>query len=104
MALTTFGSPIIRCVFVSVRGRGFARAGGRVGLLCSVYFASTGVKSRVISSLGSGACWFLFALKIGGIGGLRFEFAVRLGCGGFCFVIVVSVRGRAFALGSPTIS
>ena len=75
-----------------------------MGLLCSVYFASTGVKSRVISSFGSGACWFLFALKIGGIGGLRFEFAVRLGCGGFCFVIVVSVRGRAFALGSPTIS
>ena len=78
---------MIRCVLVSVRGRGLARAGGRVGLLCSVYFASTGVKSRVISSLGSGACGFLLCFEIGGIGGLRFAFAVRLsmGCGGFAF-------------------
>ena len=76
---------MILCVFVSVRGRGFAFAGGRVGLLCSVCFAPTGVKSRVISSFGSGACGFLLYDEIGGIGGLRFAFAVRLriGCGGF---------------------
>jgi len=95
-------------VLVSVRGRGLALAGGRGVLDCSVYFASTGVKSRVISSFGSSGCWFLFALEIGGIGGFRTLLVVRLGMGwgigGFCFMIVVSVRGRAFALGSPTIS
>jgi hypothetical protein len=73
---------------VSVRGRAFARAGGRGLLECSVYLASTGVKSRVTNSLGSGACGFLLCVDIGGIGGLRFLFVVRLsmGCGGFAFL------------------